>query len=87
MPWRRAQQDAAPWAVLSSVVPLEVDAERQWEPPRVPSSEPIATGIRVAIITGVTAVVGCALAGDRTPFLPGTAGNRRMPFLGGRVPA
>ena len=65
------------------MVPLEVDAARQWEPPRVPSSEPIATGMCVAIITGVMVVVGFALAGDRTPFLPGTAGNRHTPFSAG----
>jgi hypothetical protein len=59
------------------VVQLEVDAERPWEPPRAPSSEPIATGMRAAIITGVMVVVGCAPAEDLTPYLLGTAGNRR----------
>jgi hypothetical protein len=73
MLWHRVQRGAALWVVLSLAAQLESDAARQSGPSRAPLWEPIATG--VAIITGVMVVVGCALAEDRIPYRPATAGN------------
>jgi hypothetical protein len=56
----------------------EADAERQWEPPRVPSQEPVATDTGVVIIIGVMVVVGFARVEGHTPCPLATAGSERL---------
>jgi hypothetical protein len=78
MPWPRVPQGAAPWEARSSAVRSEADAERQWEPPRVPSQEPVATDTGVVIIIGVMVVVGFARVEGHTPCPLATAGSERL---------
>jgi hypothetical protein len=63
------------WEARSSAVRSAADAERQWEPPRVPSQEPVATDTGVVIIIGVMVVVGFARVEGRTPCPRATAGR------------
>jgi len=66
-------------------VQSEADAVRRWgQSPALPWEHIVATGIGMAITTGVTVAVGCEAVVDRTRYPRGIAGKQGV-FRVGRI--